>query len=262
MPEFTIHLDDPQDAIENLRRAGGMGLAAQIEAQMPKAPVDEPTGDAIVLLTTHWPPFIKEDEGPWTTHDGFEFGTWDELLAYFPRGEFIVYRREPAPSAAEAVEADEDTCICSGRILPFSEIDPECPEHGTKPEPSPVQVEAGPVADLAGALRQTIDEARTRRLAAEAHDPIEAMVDAFWDEAEKAGKETPDGRALVLTRTFLDDLVEQVAARVLEVGGQRALTKAAAAARKEAADSRTNNGRCESEGLADWLDEYAKTVAS
>lgn len=41
-----------------------------------------------------------------------------------------------------------------------------------------------------------------------------------------------------------------------------ALTEAAAAARQEAADSRTNNGRCESEGLADWLDEYAKTVAS
>jgi hypothetical protein len=102
----------------------------------------------------------------------------------------------------------------------------------------------------------------------------------------------PEGSGLVRSLGITDDMVEAAASAIgdryghppddyrtdaraaldaaLRVGPGRseaevkteALTEAAAAARQEAADSRTNNGRSESEGLADWLDEYAKTVAS
>lgn len=322
MPDFTIHLDDPQDAIENLRRAGGMGLAAQIEAQLPTAPVEEPTEFGSIVaarVDAHWEQVqwhvspmngkhYWESEfgavGLWSelrdvevlrvgigepapSADGVVlstlklaeirmFGTVDgDLLSdesELPVGELrrLLWTEDadgitpwendaglPAPSPAEAVEADEDTCICSGRILPFPEIDPECPEHGTKPEPSPVQVEAEPlvVGDriLSDDEQSSVPADYFRVDPALAEDPIEALVQAFVADWFWPGTTKPDG---------LSTRLDRFAARVRQVAGQQALTEAAAAARKEAADSRTNNGRSESEGLADWLDEYAKTVAS
>ena len=99
-----------------------------------------------------------------------------------------------------------------------------------------------------------------RQRLAEVLDP-----DAF-DESKPRSKH----HAAVVQWAARQHMAYQGADRLLAAGVFRseaevkaeALTEAAAAARQEAADSRTNNGRCESEGLADWLDEYAKTVAS
>lgn len=201
MPEFTIHLDDPKATLcvlgeasiefanENapLSMSQIDSLRNQIREQLPKAPVEEPTGD-VVVARGGW--FFKPGGDLGWVRDDLKPFDWAGVQGH--TGDAAVYRREPAPSPAEAVEADKARCIGFADASPHpphrwfdgADVDLvvpawyDCPgkpapapspaaveadkatldalrrrltnaEEDAAPEPSPVQVEAGVSRNLA-----------------------------------------------------------------------------------------------------------------
>jgi hypothetical protein len=189
-------------AVAKSARADGYHwIAEQIEAQLPKAPVEEPTGDVVVAPVSGW--FFKPGGDLGWVRDDLRPYTWKGVLDF---GDPIVYRREPATAPAEVVEADrapaltfDEFCLLKDVVgAPLAKSLADAPGKARdllayiKPaEPTPEQVEAAS-APIGG-------------------DAIDALVQEYAPESfESANADDIERRKL---RAF--------AARVLEVGGQQ-----------------------------------------
>lgn len=93
---FKIATQEPSKFLAAISEGLGADhrIAKQIREQMPKPKPLEPSGDCVVVVTDHWPPFHKIDDSFWSDQDGYQFDTWGALADYFPRSEFVIYRPE------------------------------------------------------------------------------------------------------------------------------------------------------------------------
>lgn len=98
---FRIATQEPSKFLAAISEGLGADhrIAKQIREQMPKPKPEEPSGDCVVVVEGHWPPFHKTGD-LWSDQDGYQFDTWDAFTDYFPRSEFVIYQPETTSTEA------------------------------------------------------------------------------------------------------------------------------------------------------------------